>query len=89
MTDVSATPTARLEVKNPDEWEAEAFAFAAELIGRGERPWFEVRWPAPPRLEPDEAAAWLERQEDTFDALEYVDGEFRTLPPYAELRGEV
>lgn len=85
---MSNIPTAALTIKNPEQWEAEAFSFAAELIGRGERPWFEVRWPAPERLEPAEAQAWLERQEETFDALEYVDGEFRTLPPYAELRGE-
>lgn len=87
MTD-TRTPTASLTITNPDEWEAEARAFADELIAQGERPWFEVRWPAPPRLTGDEAAEWLARQEQTYDALELVDGAFVTLPPYAELRGE-
>jgi hypothetical protein len=85
MSASSATPTASLTIKDPDDWEAEARAFAAELEAKGERPWFEVRWPAPPRLTPEEEAAWLERQEDTYDALELVDGELVTLPPYAEL----
>jgi len=81
-------PTASLVVQDLENWEAEARAFAAELITKGERPWFEVRYPAPPRLTDEEAADWLERQEDSFDALELVDGAFVTLPPYAELRGE-
>lgn len=82
----SPTPTESLTITNPDDWEAEAHAFASELVARGERPWFEIRWPAPARLDPEAAAAWLERQEDTFDAVELIDGEFHTLPPYAELR---
>lgn len=83
------TPTASLTIQDPDQWEAEARAFAAELEAKGERPWFEVRWPAPHRLDDAERAEWLERQEDTYDALELIDGELVTLPPYAELRGEV
>lgn len=81
----SKTPTASLTVQDPENWEAEYRAFADELIAKGERPWFEVRWPVPPRLEEEEAAAWLARQEDTYDAVELIDGVFVTLPPYAEL----
>lgn len=82
------TPTASLTITNPDLWEVEARAFADELIAKGERPWFELRWPAPERLTDEERAAWLARQEDTYDALELVDGVLVTLPPYADLRGE-
>ncbi len=88
MSAPSATPTASLIVQDPDNWEAEARAFAAELEAKGERPWFELRYPAPARLDPLAAAEWLERQEGTYDAVELVDGQFITLPPYAELRGE-
>lgn len=87
MTD-SPTPTASLTIKDPDAWEIEALALAAELIDKGERPWFEVRWPAPAHLTPAEQHEWLAAQEKTFDAIELVNGEFVTLPSYAELRGE-
>lgn len=82
------TPTASLTIKDRDNWEAEALALAAELIVRGERPWFEVRWPAPEHLSPAEQHQWLADQEGTYDALELVDDVFVTLPPYSELRGE-
>lgn len=81
----SATPTASLTIKDPDNWEAEALALAADLIDKGERPWFEVRWPVPAHLPLAEQHEWLARQEETFDALELVNGVFVTLPPYAEL----
>lgn len=78
-------PSESLTVRNPDEWEAEARAFAAELVALGKRPWFEVRWPAPEWLDADAAAAWLAAQEEAFDAIELVDGVFVTVPPYREL----
>lgn len=84
----SPIPTAVLQIQDPDNWHAEATALAEELIAKGERPWFEVRYPAPERLSDEEKAAWLERQNDTFDALELVDGSFVTVPPYAELTGK-
>lgn len=82
-------PSAALTVTDPDNWEEEATNFAAELIVRGERPWFELRYPAPAHLPLAEQHEWLARQEETFDAIELVAGEFVTLPPYAELEAEV
>lgn len=86
------TPTKRLDIVNPDEWEAEARAFA-EQIAESEgtrRPCFELRYPAPAQLDDDEAAAWLARQDDTFDAIcvdldDDSDAAIVTLPPYSEL----
>ena len=47
-------------------------AFAAELVVRGERPWFEVWYPS--------------STADDFDAVEVAeDGTITTLPPYTEL----
>tara|TARA_R100000365_G_C2746946_1_gene76471 strand:- start:1571 stop:1831 length:261 start_codon:yes stop_codon:yes gene_type:complete len=80
-------PSESLTIRNPDGWEAEARAFAADMIARGERPWFEVRWPAPDGLSAEDAAVWMAEQEATFDAIELVDGVFVTVPPYAELAG--
>ena len=83
-------PTRSLTIQDPDNWEAEAREFAAQLVAAGERPWFEVRYPAPARLTEAEQAEWLDRQESlegkgTYDAIELVDGQFVSLPPYAEL----
>jgi len=48
--------------------------FAAELVVRGERPWFEVWYPR--------------STADDFDAVEVADdGTITTLPPYTELVG--
>ncbi len=85
-------PTRSLQVIDPDNWENEALDFAQQLVAAGERPWFEVRYPAPEKLTDEEKAEWLDRQESlegvgTYDAIEYVDGVFVTLPPYAELEG--
>ena len=74
-------------------------AFARGLVEQGKRPWFEVHYPAPDHLTDDEAAEWLGRARDSFDALELVNfeldakgravgGELVTLPPYAELEAK-
>lgn len=86
-------PTRSLVITDPANWEQQAREFAQELIAAGERPWFEVRYPAPDRLTDDEQAEWLDRQErlegvGTYDAIELVDGHFVSLPPYAELAKE-
>lgn len=89
-------PTARLVIEWPagvpfnDETD-EAFnayalerikAKAAELVVAGERPWLEVWYAGVPGREDSTA--------DDFDAVEVdEDGGITTLPPYAELRGEV
>lgn len=93
MSAESKTPHRRLMIQDRDNWEAEARAFAALLAEQGERPWFEVFYPAPEHLDEEEQTWWLERQANldgvgTFDAVELVDGQFVTLPPYTELRGE-
>ena len=85
-------PTRSLQVTDPDNWEAEALDLAEQLVAAGERPWFELRWPAPEKLTDEEKAEWLDRQErlegsGTFDAVELVDGVFQTVPSYAELEG--
>lgn len=85
-------PTRSLTIQAPDNWEAEAREFAEQLVAAGERPWFEVRWPAPDRLDDKAKAEWLDRQErlegvGTFDAIELVNGVFKTVPSYAELEG--
>jgi len=48
-----------------------------------------VWFPAPAHLSADEARDWEDRQGDAFDAVELVDGEIVTLPPYTELTGGV
>lgn len=83
MTDL--IPTKKLFIRNPDSWEEEMLEFGSQLAEAGERPWFEVRWPAPVNLSAEQARAWIERQEDTYDAVEVIDGVIHTLPPYAEL----
>jgi hypothetical protein len=85
-------PTRRLEIQNPDDWEAEVRAFAAEIAtSEGTRqPCFEVWYPAPDHLTGDEAAEWWAAQGDTFDAVQVdLDADpadaIATLPPYAEM----
>lgn len=80
-------PTRRCRVIDPDRAMDEIRAFLESLEAEGERPWCEVWFPAPEHLSADEARAWEQRQADTFDAVELVDGEIVTLPPYAELTG--
>lgn len=78
-------PTERLYVQDADNAGAEIFVFLGKLAAEGKRPWAEVFYPAPPRLTPDEKAAWEARQLDTFDAVELVGDRLVTLPPYAEM----
>lgn len=77
-------PRRRCRVIDPENAVDEIRAFL-ENTPEGERAWCEVWYPAPPRLTPEEKAAWEARQADTFDAIELVEGELVTLPPYAEL----
>lgn len=76
------TPTERLYVQDADNAGVEILAFLGNLAAAGKRPWCEVHYPAPARLTPAEKAAWELRQLDTFDAVELVDGQIVTLPPY-------
>lgn len=80
-------PTRRCRVIDPDRAMEEIRAFLDALEAEGERPWCEVWFPAPEHLNDAEARAWEERQADAFDAVELVDGEIVTLPPYADLTG--
>lgn len=77
----SALPTRRCRVIDPDNAVEEIRAFL-EATPPGERKWCEVWYPAPAHRDPDE---WEAAQPDSFDAVELVDGELVTLPPYAEL----
>ncbi len=86
MTD-SKIPTESLTIQDPAHANEEILAFGAELEARGERPWFEVRYPSPEGLTRREHVEWLAKQEAVFDAVEIVNGEIKTLPPYAELQG--
>lgn len=74
-------PTRRCRVIDPDNAVEEVRAFL-EATPEGERRWCEVWFPAPPHRDPVE---WDREQADTFDAVELVDGEIVTLPPYAEM----
>lgn len=78
-------PTERLDIQNAAEANEEILAFADTLMAEGKEPRFEVRFPSPDFLSEDEKKAWLEKQEEVFDAVEVIEGEIRTLPPYAEL----
>lgn len=84
---MSALPTRRCRVIDPDRAMDEIRAFLDGLVDEGERPWCEVWYPAPDHLHDVERVAWDSRQSNTFDAVELVDGEIITLPPYAELTG--
>lgn len=83
---MSLIPTERLHVKDVDNWEDEARELADSLIARGQRAWFEVFYPAPEKFTPEEAEAFLQRQHDTYDAVELVGDTFVTLPPYSILK---
>lgn len=84
----SKIPTESLSIQDPANANEEILSFAAELEARGERPWFEIRYPAPDYLTDAQQDEWRAAQEEVFDAVEIVDGEIRTLPPYSELLGE-
>lgn len=93
MTDESKIPTERLHVQDVENWEAEARAFAEKLIQEGKRPWFEVFYPTPEVAlkEGMTDAEWQDRQENlngvgTYDAVELINGQFVTLPPYSVLK---
>lgn len=83
--EVLPLPTHRIRVIDPLDAAAEIRAFLEGLVAAGERPFAEVFYPAPAHLTPTEKAAWEARQLDAFDAIELIDGELVTLPPYAEL----
>lgn len=87
-------PTKRLDIVYADGLDEDArnesaveqiMAFGEKLVTAGERPWFEVWYPAPVTLLADQQRAWSIRQSVTFDAVEIVDGQITTLPPYSEL----
>ncbi len=82
---MSQIPTRKYTVQDPDFANDEITEFLQSLEAAGEPPRCEVRYPAPDHVQDKDA--WLAEQERTFDALELVDGELRTLPPYAELDG--
>ena len=74
-------PTRRYRVIDSDNAVNEIRAFL-EAMPAGERKWCEVWYPAPDHRDPDE---WEAEQRETFDAVELVDGEIVTLPPYVEM----
>lgn len=78
-------PTERLYIEDAENAGVEILAFLGKLAAQGKRPWCEVFYPAPRRLTTGEKYDWEARQLDTFDAVELVDGQVVTLPPYAEL----
>lgn len=80
-------PTRRCRVIDTDRAMEEVRAFLDGLASEGERPWCEVWFPAPAHLNASERRAWEQRQADAFDAVELIDGEIVTLPPYSELTG--
>lgn len=84
--DVSLLPTRRIRVTNTDNAVDEIRAFLAGLAANGERPWAEVFYPPPASLVPGLAhEAWEIEQGDAYDAIELIDGELVTLPPYVEI----
>lgn len=74
-------PTRRCRVIDADNALDEIRSFL-ESTPEGERPWCEVWYPAPEHRDPEE---WDREQAETFDAVELVDGEIVTLPPYEEM----
>jgi hypothetical protein len=74
-------PTRRCRVIDPENAIDEIRAFL-EATPAGERAWCEVWYPAPDHRD---AAEWDHDQHESFDAVELVDGEIVTLPPYAEI----
>lgn len=81
---MSNTPTRKLRVIDTDNAVEEILAFGKHLEAEGERPWFEVWYPAPGRYL-GTAEEWDQKQAEAFDAVEIIDGEIVTLPPYSEL----
>lgn len=77
-------PHRKLYIHTSAQASEEILQYARHLEVLGERPWFEVRY-SPEGLDPAEKADWLRKQEDVFDAVEVIDGEIHTLPPYEEL----
>lgn len=77
-------PTLRFHVTDLDNAVSEITTFL-QGIPDGERRWCEVFYPAPAHLSGQERALWDAAQEETFDAVELVDGVLVTLPPYEEL----
>lgn len=83
--EVESFPTHRVRIIDVDNAIDEIRAFLNGLAAEGKRPWAEVFYPPPPRLTPEEAAAWERRQLDHFDAVELIGDAVVTLPPYAEM----
>jgi len=85
----SLLPVAKLHIGDIERANEEILAYAETLVAMGERPWFEVYYPAPAHLTEEEAAQWHADQEyengGTFDAVEVINGEILTLPPYSVL----
>lgn len=79
---MSSIPTQRLDIVEPDNANEEILAFARDLEAKGERAWFEVHYPKPDGMSDEEFA---ERDAASFDAVEVIDGEIHTLPPYEKL----
>lgn len=80
--DVQLLPTHRVTVVNTENAIVEIRAFLEELAAEGERPWAEVFYPPPAHVDPE---TWAHEQGAACDAIELVDGELVTLPPYVEL----
>lgn len=78
-------PTRKLQITNPANAVEEMIAYGNQLKVLDERPWFEVRFPVPEHLSDEEKFEWIREQENHFDAVEIIDGEVCTLPPYKEL----
>lgn len=90
MSPTPNLPTSRIRVIDRDNANAEIVAHLEGLVALGERPWCEVLYPPPIELDTDKAAAWDERQRtESFDAVELIDGELVTVPPYAELEAGI
>lgn len=82
---MSKLPTEVLYIQDPDNANDEILEFAKDLEARGERAWFEIRYPAPALLSEEDKKVWWKEQDNFFDAVEVIDGEIHTLPPYVEL----
>lgn len=86
---MSSIPTQRLDIVEADNANEEILAFARDLEAKGERAWFEVHYPKRdlPEDHPDHLTdeEFAEVDAETFDAVEVIDGEIHTLPPYEKL----
>lgn len=83
----SLLPTHRIRIVDVDNAMSEIRVALEALAAAGERPWAEVFYPPPADYSHDAKAAWEEGQATAYDAVELVDGEIVTLPPYLELVG--